>query len=74
MTSRAAAGTAQDVPAEQLTVVPVRHPGRWVAVAVIAVLAAMAVNSLVRNAAWQWDYVRGYFTYHTIVHGIGISL
>jgi polar amino acid transport system permease protein len=65
---------ADEVPAEQLTVVPVRHPGRWVAVAVIAVFAAMAVNSLIRNPAWQWDYVRGYFTYKTIVHGIGITL
>jgi polar amino acid transport system permease protein len=67
------AGTDQ-VPAEQLTVVPVRHPGRWVAVAVIALLAAMAVNSLIRNPNWQWDYVRGYLTFGTIMHGIVITL
>jgi polar amino acid transport system permease protein len=53
---------------------PVRHPGRWVAVAVIALLLAMAGNSLVRNPNWQWDYVRGYLTYSTITHGILITL
>jgi polar amino acid transport system permease protein len=67
------AGTDQ-VPAEQLTVMPVRHPGRWVAVAVIALLLAMAVNSLVRNPNWQWDYVRGYLNTSTITHGILITL
>jgi polar amino acid transport system permease protein len=73
VTSSPAAGT-DTVPAEALTVVPVRHPGRWVAVAVIAVLAAMGANSLVRNPRWEWDFVRGYFTYPTIVHGIGITI
>jgi len=68
------AGTTDQVPADQLTVVPVRHPGRWVAAAVIALLAAMAVHSLVSNPHWEWDYVRGYFTVGTIVHGVGITL
>ncbi|MCU1659847.1 MAG: hypothetical protein JWO57_4503 [Pseudonocardiales bacterium] len=61
-------------PAEELTVVPVRHPLRWVAVAVLAVLAAMLIHSLVVNKHWQWDYVRGYFTYNTIVHGIWVTI
>jgi polar amino acid transport system permease protein len=61
-------------PAEELRVVPVRHPGRWVAVAVLAVLAAMLVNSLIRNPAWEWDYVRGYFTYGAVLRGIVVTL
>ena len=32
---------------EDIKAVPVRHPGRWVAVAVLAVLVAMLVNSVV---------------------------
>jgi polar amino acid transport system permease protein len=59
---------------EDLRVVPVRHPGRWVAVAVLAVLAAMLINSLVRNPRWEWDYVRGYFTYDAILRGIVVTL
>ena len=42
---------------EDITAVPVRHPGRWVAVAVIAVLVAMLVNSVVNNPAYHWDTV-----------------
>ena len=36
---------------------PVRHPGRWVAAAVLLVLAAMLANSLFTNPAWRWDVV-----------------
>ena len=54
---------------DELVVVPLRHPWRWVAVAVLAVLAAMFVHSLVVNPAWQWDYVRGYLTDQRIFDG-----
>ena len=62
------------VPAEELTVVPLRHPLRWVAVLVLGVLVAMLVHSLLVNPAWKWDYVRGYFTFSTIVKGIWITV
>ena len=44
-------------PPEQIRAVPVRHPGRWVAAAVIAVLAAMFVHMLVTNPVFQWDFM-----------------
>jgi polar amino acid transport system permease protein len=44
-------------PPEQIRAVPVRHPGRWIAAAVIAVLAAMFVNMLVTNPVFQWDFM-----------------
>jgi len=34
----------------------VRHPGRWVATAAIAVLVAMFVSSVVANPNWQWGF------------------
>jgi polar amino acid transport system permease protein len=37
--------------------VPVRHPGRWVAVAVLAVVTAMFVHMLVTNDAFQWSFL-----------------
>jgi polar amino acid transport system permease protein len=61
-------------PAEELTVVPLRHPMRWVAVAVIALLAAMFFHSLAANPAWQWSYVRGYFTDGQITDGIWVTI
>ena len=36
---------------------PVRHPWRWVAIAVIAVLALMLANLLVNNEAFNWPFV-----------------
>ncbi len=36
---------------------PVRHPGRWVAIAVLAVLAAMFLNLLINNPAFDWPFV-----------------
>ncbi len=37
--------------------VPVRHPWRWVAIAVIAVLALMLANMLIYNEAFNWPFV-----------------
>ena len=34
-----------------------RHPGRWIGVGVIAVLAAMFVHLLVTNDAFQWSFM-----------------
>jgi polar amino acid transport system permease protein len=42
---------------EAIKAVPVRHPGRWIAIAVIAVLVAMFVNMLVTNDAFQWRFM-----------------
>ena len=33
---------------------PVRHPWRWVAIAVIAVLALMFLNMVIFNPAFNW--------------------
>jgi polar amino acid transport system permease protein len=42
---------------EPIRAIPVRHPGRWVAVAVIAVLTAMFVHLLVTNKFFNWHFV-----------------
>src|SRR3954449_13105651 len=44
-------------PAEQIRAVPVRHPGRWIAAAVIALLIAMFVHMLVTNDVFQWRFM-----------------
>jgi polar amino acid transport system permease protein len=67
-------GAAEEPPPEQLTVVPVRHPGRWVAIAVIALLVAMGVHSLVVNPRWEWDYVQGYLHFPAILKGIVVTI
>ncbi|KWW99404.1 ABC transporter permease [Carbonactinospora thermoautotrophica] len=42
---------------EAIKAVPVRHPGRWIGVAVIAVLTAMFVHMLVTNDAFKWRFM-----------------
>ncbi|PZG21324.1 ABC transporter permease [Micromonospora craterilacus] len=42
---------------EPIQAVPVRHPGRWLAVAVIGVLVAMFVHMLVTNKAFNWSFM-----------------
>ncbi|HEX6872554.1 MAG TPA: ABC transporter permease subunit, partial [Micromonosporaceae bacterium] len=42
---------------EPIKAVPVRHPGRWVAVAVLSVLTAMFVHLVVTNSAFQWSFM-----------------
>ncbi|HET6153678.1 MAG TPA: amino acid ABC transporter permease [Marmoricola sp.] len=50
--------------------VPVRHPGRWVAVAVLAVLAAMLIDLLVTNKAFDWDFVRQALVQTPVIRGL----
>lgn len=42
---------------ETIKAVPVRHPGRWVAAGVVAVLAAMFVHLLVTNDRFRWSFI-----------------
>ncbi|HEV7657556.1 MAG TPA: amino acid ABC transporter permease [Mycobacteriales bacterium] len=58
-TSREAPAATGGAP-EDITAVPVRHPGRWIGVAVLAVLVAMLVNGVVNNDAYHWDTVGKY--------------
>jgi polar amino acid transport system permease protein len=42
---------------EAIKAVPVRHPGRWVTIAVLAVLAAMFVHLLATNDRLRWSFI-----------------
>ncbi|MER7504046.1 amino acid ABC transporter permease [Nonomuraea pusilla] len=50
--------------------VPVRHPGRWVAAAVIVVLAAMLVNNILTNTAYNWAEQWKYFLSPPVLNGV----
>jgi polar amino acid transport system permease protein len=49
--------TTRPAPPDQIRAVPVRHPGRWIATAVIAVLVAMFINMLATNPVFQWGFM-----------------
>lgn len=52
---------------------PLRHPGRWVATAVLLVLAAMLVHTLFTNPHFQWSVVGEYFTTRWILLGLATT-
>jgi polar amino acid transport system permease protein len=55
---------------EAIRAVPVRHPGRWVAVVVIAVLAAMFIHMLITNGAFQWAFMADNMFRPPIIRGV----
>jgi polar amino acid transport system permease protein len=59
---------------ENIRAVPVRHPGRWVAVAVIGVLAAMLVHMLLTNPNIEWSTIRKYLFSHIILRGVWMTI
>ncbi len=50
--------------------VPVRHPGRWITVAILLLLAAMAANSLITNPNWRWDTFSRYVFTEIVFQGL----
>jgi len=55
---------------EELKAIPVRHPGRWVAAAVILVLVAQFLHWLIGNSALDWPTVWHYLFSDTILTGV----
>ncbi|MDX6363142.1 MAG: polar amino acid transport system permease protein [Streptomyces sp.] len=60
--------------AEPLRIVPRRRPGQWAAALVVLVLLGLAVNSVARNKAFQWDVVGDYFTSASVLRGLWLTL
>ena len=61
-------GSAADRPGE-IRAVPVRHPGRWVAIAIILVLTGMLVHLLVTNKAFDWHFVFQAMNQQPVING-----
>ncbi len=61
-------------PPEKIVAVPVRHPGRWIAAAVLLVLVAMLVNSLVTNPKWRWDVVWQFLFSSRVLKGLWVTI
>lgn len=67
----AGAGAAEPGrPPAAIVAVPVRHPGRWVAVGVLALLGAMLVHSLLTNPRFGWAVVGQYLFSPPILAGL----
>jgi polar amino acid transport system permease protein len=54
----------------RIDAVPVRHPGRWVAVAVVAVIFLLLANLVVTNPAFNWSFVFQAMIQSPVLHGL----
>ena len=62
----------QDRPG-RITARPVPHPGRWVAIAVIAVLVAMVISSFVTNPKWDFPFALRVMNFNPVLRGLMIG-
>jgi polar amino acid transport system permease protein len=60
----------QPGPSEEIRAVPVRHPGRWVAAAIVALIAASLIRSAIENPNFHWDVVGNYLFDERILNGV----
>ncbi|SIO88194.1 amino acid ABC transporter permease [Nocardiopsis sp. JB363] len=63
-----------DRPADPIAAVPVRYPERWVAAGVVLVLAAMFVNMLITNPAFNWPFMFEHMFSDPVVNGVWVTL
>ena len=61
---------AQRETSEDVTVVPLRHPWRWVAAALIVLFTFWVVRVLVTTEAFEWDVVADYLFDPSVVNGV----
>jgi polar amino acid transport system permease protein len=59
---------------EQIKAIPVRHPGRWVAIVVIFVIVAMFAHSVFTNENWQWQFQWQNAFQPPVLHGVWTTL
>jgi polar amino acid transport system permease protein len=65
---------ALSAPPDSVRIVPQRRYGQWLAAAVVLVLLGFAVESVLRNDAFQWDVVGDYFTSAAVLRGLWLTL
>jgi polar amino acid transport system permease protein len=70
----AAGHVAEPESPDEIQAVPVRHPGRWIAAAIVAILLVAVVKSIATNPNFQWDVVGQYLDDSRILAGLVTTL
>lgn len=66
--------TTETAPSENIKAVPLRHPWRWVGVAVIIYLLLGGIDFLTTNPRWQWETVWHYLFSEPVLRGVGRTI
>ncbi|MGW2818156.1 amino acid ABC transporter permease [Streptomyces sp. NPDC001415] len=64
----------EDGAPEALRIVPLRRTGQRATAVVVLVLLGIALNSVVRNEAFQWGVVADYFATTAVLRGLWLTL
>jgi polar amino acid transport system permease protein len=59
---------------EEIRAVPVRRPGRWVAAAIVLVLAVALLHSVAANPRFEWSVVGNYLFDQRILEGLRVTI
>ena len=59
---------------DEIKAVPVRRPGRWIGAAIVLLIAASIVRSVVTNNAFGWSTVGHYLFDSRILHGMLVTI
>jgi polar amino acid transport system permease protein len=70
MTTRPVTAPAARAQIEAIDAVPVRHYGRWVAIAVLAVIGLMLLHLVVGNSAFDWPFVFEAMAQQPVLEGL----
>lgn len=58
----------------RIKAVPVRHPGRWVATVIVAMLGIATINSIATNPRFQWDVISEFFLSSEVIDGLVVTI
>jgi polar amino acid transport system permease protein len=67
-------GSTEPGSPEEIKAVPVRHPGRWVAAALVALIVASLVRSAIDNPRFEWGVVGDFLFDSRVLHGVVITI
>jgi polar amino acid transport system permease protein len=59
---------------EDIRAVPVRRPGRWIAAAIVLVIAVALVRSVASNPRFEWSVVGNYLFDERILEGVRVTI
>lgn len=59
---------------DDIKAVPVRHPGRWLAAAIVLVCAVAVVHSMATNKRFEWSLVGHYLFDSRILRGVVMTI
>jgi polar amino acid transport system permease protein len=69
-----AEGPARATRPDEIRAIPLRHPGRWVAAALILLFGASLVRSVAANKQIEWHVVGQFLFDHRVLEGVLVTL